>query len=32
MLLAAVDASATPDWMSALPAITTLRTKWRATV
>jgi hypothetical protein len=32
MLLAALDASATPDWLSALPAIITLRTKWRATV
>ncbi len=28
MLLAAVDASATPDWMKTLPAITTLRTIW----
>src|SRR5260221_5180562 len=28
MLLAALDASATPDWMKTLPAITTLRTIW----
>jgi len=28
MLLAALDASATPDWLSALPAIITLRTIW----
>jgi transposase len=28
MLLAAVDASTTPDWMKTLPAITTLRTIW----
>ncbi len=28
MLLAALDASATPDWMKTLPAITTLHTIW----
>jgi transposase len=28
MLLAALDAPATPDWMKTLPAITTLRTIW----
>ena len=28
MLLAAVKASTTPDWMQTLPAITTLRTIW----
>ncbi len=28
MLLAALDALATPDWMKTLPAITTLRTIW----
>ncbi len=28
MLLAAVDALATPDWMKTLPAITTLQTIW----
>ncbi len=28
MLLAALDAAATPDWMKTLPAVTTLRTIW----
>src|SRR6266567_4547220 len=28
MLLATLDASATPDWIKTLPAITTLRTIW----
>ena len=28
MVLAALDASTTPDWMKTLPAITTLRTIW----
>jgi transposase len=28
MLLAALEASATPDWMKTLPAISTLRTMW----
>ncbi len=32
MLLTALDALATPDWMKTLPAISTLRTKWRATI
>jgi hypothetical protein len=32
MRLSALDALATPDWMKTLPAITTLRTKWRATI
>ena len=28
MLLDALEAPATPDWMKTLPAITTLRTMW----
>jgi hypothetical protein len=32
MRLSALDALATPDWMKTLPAIATLRTKWRATI
>jgi transposase len=28
MLLAALDAATTPDWMKTLPAITTLHTMW----
>ncbi len=32
MLLDALQAPSTPDWMKALPSITTLHTKWRATV
>src|SRR5713226_7449991 len=32
LLLTALDALATPDWMKTLPAISTLRTKWRATI
>jgi transposase len=32
MLLAALEAPATPDWMKTLPAITTLQTSLRAAI